>query len=141
MDSRRSTGTRLDTAIGWIVEGPQRLHHPKPPAELRVVGEFRLQEVGTDRRAVRLSPGHQTGEDFDGRQRQTDPAVVDVVGPFGEQLEGNPDVKVFGSLTDDPSNWLEVETTIPLESPLLAEIQRRQSRPVNSEPLAGFCAA
>lgn len=83
----------------------------------------------------------RTGEDLDGQQRQPDQSVVEAVGPFGERLASSPNVKVFGSATENPSNWLEVQTSVRLESPLLGEIAALQGRPPGSAPLEDFCLA
>jgi hypothetical protein len=86
----------------------------------------------------------QTGRDTvsNGPWYQTDPAVRDEVGSFGERLRGSPHVLVFGSLTKHPSLWLEVSTHAPVPtSSILQQIGSLQSKASAIQPLAGFCGS
>jgi hypothetical protein len=84
----------------------------------------------------------RTGEESSsGEQRQPDPTVVEIVGPYGEALENSPQVTVFGSATGNPANWLEATEAIQLSSPALAEIEGEQGSRPREEELAGFCVS
>lgn len=100
-------------------------------------GEFDVIGIVSD--GVTVCAEFRTGEDLDGQQRQPDSAVVEAVGSFGERLENSPGVKVFGSATANPANWLEVETSVPLESPVLDEIVDLQRQAPTVGSLQGFC--
>ena len=104
---------------------------------LVLVGDIDVLDVLSD--SVTVCAEFQTGEDFDGQQRQPDPSVVEAVGPFGERLANSAQVTVFGSATANPSNWLEVETSVGLEPLLLDEIAALQGRAPTIGALAGFC--
>lgn len=104
---------------------------------LVLVGDIDVLDVLSD--SVTVCAEFQTGEDFDGQQRQPEPSVVAAVGPFGEGLANSPLVKVFGSATANPSNWLEVETSVGLEPPLVDEITALQARAPTVGTLRGFC--
>jgi hypothetical protein len=91
--------------------------------------------------AVTICAVLETGRDRGGQSRQPDPSVVQAIGVFGEKLAGSSNVKVFGSLTANPSNWLEVQTSVRLESPVFGQIQSQQRRPLRYGQLQGFCGA
>lgn len=80
----------------------------------------------------------QTGTDLQGQQRQP-PAVVEVVGPYGEALANSSQVTVFGSATATPSNWLRVMLDVLLPSHALDQIASQQGAPPQEQELEGFC--
>ena len=83
----------------------------------------------------------RTGTDFDGVPRQSDP-VSAVVGTYGEGLEGSAQASVFGSLTENPSNWLEAlaEVEVPNDD-TLDQVNTTQTWAVAElAGLEGFCA-
>jgi hypothetical protein len=100
--------------------------------------DFATQIVSS---SVTVCATFETGIDNNGRPRQTDPRVLQIVGRSGEALARSPNVTVFGSRTANPSNWLEVSTNVALASPALNRIASQQGRPVQSQPLEGFCGA
>ena len=102
-----------------------------------VAGGFDMIEIVSQ--GVTVCAEFATGEDFDGRQRQPNPSVVEAVGPFGERLADSPQLMVFGSATANPSNWLEVETSVGMEPPLLEEISALQGQAPTVGVLEGFC--
>jgi hypothetical protein len=80
----------------------------------------------------------QTGLDIDGQPRQPS-SVSEIVGANGEALATSPMGTVFGSATDQPSNWLEVLNDVGLPSPLIDDIADRQGSVPEQVPLDGFC--
>jgi hypothetical protein len=103
-------------------------------------GDSQFGPVALVDEAVTVCAEFQTGEDFDGIPRQPDEAVVAAVGPNGEHLKSSPQRERFGSLTANPSWWLEVRRRIKRAAPYAASaIERAQgSRPV-ARRLEGFC--
>jgi hypothetical protein len=101
-----------------------------------------LDPIGVISSDVDVCAEFRTGEDIvNGEQRQPDAGVVATVGTYGEALRDSPQVKVFGSATDNPANWLEVHVTVPLSSPLLSEIASGQGNQPDEERLDGFCTS
>jgi hypothetical protein len=89
--------------------------------------------------AVTVCVDFETGKDNAGKTNQPDPSVRSAVGEFGERLRNSPQRTVFGSLTPNPENWLEVERRVALKSYLLGTIAHVQGREPESARLAGFC--
>lgn len=101
------------------------------------VGVFRIDTLSNE---VTVCAEFRTGESaLDDEPYQQDQSVIDEVGRFGERLEGSPNLEVFGSATDTPANWIEVKTTVPLESSVLDEIGAAQHDAPRSAALEGFC--
>lgn len=80
-----------------------------------------------------------TGVDQDGQPRQPAAAVREMVGPSGERLANSPRVDVFGSATEHPAKWLEVQTTVRLPPLVLDQITTQQGRSPKTQALDGFC--
>jgi hypothetical protein len=99
------------------------------------VGEDVIDQVDRD---LTVCAQFQTGLDIDGQPRQP-PSVIEIVGANGEALATSPMMTVFGSVTDHPSNWLEVPNDVGLPSPLLDDIAERQRSAPKEVPLDGFC--
>lgn len=80
----------------------------------------------------------QTGVDLDGVPRQPE-NVAGVVGTFGEALATSPQLNVFGSATDHPSNWLEAKIDVLHVSRMLDELTVKQGFEPEQVELDGFC--
>lgn len=89
--------------------------------------------------AVDVCVKFATGVDNDGQQRQTGPSVIAAVGASGEGLRNSPQVKVFGSATDHPANWLEAATTVRMSSLMLDQVTAQQGFEPDVQLLTGFC--
>lgn len=98
-------------------------------------GEDVIDQVDRD---LTVCAQFQTGLDTNDQPRQP-PAVIEVVGANGEALATSPNVTVFGSATDHPANWLEVQNDLGLPSPLLDDITGRQGSAPKQASLDGFC--
>lgn len=98
-------------------------------------GEDTIDTIDSD---LTVCAQFQTGTSLGGEQIQP-PSVIAIVGPYGEALATSPQVYVFGSATDNPSNWLEVMIDVPLKSPVLDELTTRQGSEPKEQPMEGFC--
>jgi len=106
----------------------------------RGVGDMTYGPVVVVDNAVTVCAQFQTGDDFDGNNRQPDSAVRETIGPNGEALENSPQKDVFGSATPNPSNWLElvrrVSVGVPKAAAAIAAAQGQRPTPTR---LKGFC--
>ncbi len=98
-------------------------------------GEDIIDQVDRD---LTVCAQFRTGLDTNEQPRQP-AAVSGVVGANGEALATSPNVTVFGSATDHPANWLEVQNDLGLPSPLLEDITGRQGSAPKQVSLEGFC--
>lgn len=81
---------------------------------------------------VELRTGTENGKSIQPRD------VVAAVGRKGERLATSPQKVVFGSLTDDPSNYLKTEVAVTSPSPALSQLTRIQGRrPVTTATKTG----
>lgn len=68
------------------------------------------------------------------------PSVVAAIGPKGERLATSPQKAVFGSLTDDPSNYLKTEIAVTKPSAAIGELTRIQGRRPTATMMKVACA-
>jgi hypothetical protein len=90
--------------------------------------------------AVTVCAEFQTGTDLNGKPLQPDSAVADVVGANGENLKNSPQKTVFGSLTPNPSNWLQAlsRVRVGIKNAAAAVASAQGARPTLRR-LHGFC--
>jgi glucose/arabinose dehydrogenase len=134
-DIRESTAGSVAISL---VDGRFNASIPTDESDLLigVDSQFPIALVGD---SLTVCVTFQTGADQDGQARQTDPLVVQAVGPNGESLADSPHLQVFGSATANPANWLEVFKMVPSRSLLISRIATQQgSRPAEGS-LEGFC--
>lgn len=103
------------------------------------ITDLGLGPIAVVDRALTVCALFQTGDDLDGKPRQPNQRVRELVGAHGEQLEGSPQVTVFGSATPTPASWLEASIRVQMESPLLADVAAVQGKKPKVARLSGFC--
>jgi hypothetical protein len=121
-----------------LVEGRFNASIPTDESDLLigVDSQFPIALVGD---SLTVCVTFQTGVDQNGQARQTDPEVIQAVGPNGESLADSPHVQVFGSATAQPANWLELFKMVPSRSLLISQIASRQGSRPSEGSLEGFC--